>query len=949
MPSKEMTITMRLTSRRLRKRSALLAILAVSALAVTSAAAGAAMRITAFDGRVTANAQGDPYTQAGGHPYEISTFLQFATALDTGSGKQVAVEDVKNIYADLPVGLVGNPKSLPKCSESDLNTSFGAHCPAASQVGYAILDSPGLALPILVGLFNMEPPAGSAAAFGFNLIGTVVHLTASVRAGDQGFTLRIPNIAQTVALNATNLTFWGNPSDPSHDAFRAPAGATLLCGVASIDAPSTDFCFGGGNGAAVGAGNGPLLSLPTNCNAGPAATTVRADSWQHPGQFDTAEWTSHLPPGFPSLPAAYGAPQAVTGCDNLPFKPSIAAQPTTTTSDSPSGLNVDLSFPQDGLDNPDGLATAHLKDATVRLPEGMTVSPSAADGLKGCSDEQIGIGNGNAIDCPDASKIGTVTATTPLLDEQLSGSIYVGTQRSSDPASGDMFRIFLDLANEDRGLNIKLSGKIKADPVTGRLETVFQNNPQLPVSKISLHFKSGPRAPLATPPTCGVKTVDATLSSWGGQVATVSDSFTITGCPASAPLASGFQAGSISPVAGALSPFTLTASRNDGDQELGQINTTLPPGLLGKIAGVPLCDAFHAAAGTCSDASLVGHTTVGAGPGSNPFFLGGKVFLTGPYKGGPYGLSIVVRAVAGPFDLGTVVVRAGIHVDLHTSALSVVSDPLPLILDGVPLRVRTINVAMDRVGFTFNPTSCNAMRVAGQLISPQGGVASVSSHFQLTNCAALPFAPKITFAIGRRGHVAPGRSTPLTVTLTQKAGEAANRRVAVILPINLAAEQGPLQTECTPAQYAADACPAVSRVGTAYAYTPVLAQRLVGPVYFVNVPGQIYPKLAAELSRDGVRVNLEGQITLYKGKRLKTVFETVPDVPISKFVMALVDGKRGPLAVTHNMCTRTRPAVDVAFDAQSGKRVAGQVVLKISGCPKQLKPHPKVLFKSEGH
>jgi hypothetical protein len=845
-------------------------------------------------------------TQAGGHPYSATTRFSLNTFNQRPDGH------MRDIATTLPAGFIGNPEATPKCSREDFDALIGgaAQCPASSQVGLAEIDialgdpGPPSPIPFVAPVYNLVPVPGTTAEFGIPIITVPVHVLAAIdTAGNYRVKVLVNKVSQGLPVTAQRLTLWGVPSDPSHDNER-------FCGGA----------FPTGSPCPVGAPRVPFLTNPTSC-AGPQTSTLSIDSWENPGAFANASYTTSV---------------GVDGCDRVPFDPNLTAQPDTSKAGAPAGLSVDLNLPQSN--DPDGIATAHLRRASVTLPDGMTISPSAADGLQGCSDAQVALTSAADVTCPTASKIGTVEVTTPVLHDHLKGNVYLGTQASDDPASGQMYRIFL--VAKGSGVTIKLPGSIVPDAQTGRLTATFDDNPQLPFSNLHLEFKGGPRAPLSNPPTCGTKTTSYQLTSWSGKTVNGTDSFDVSKdghgapCPASQPLASGFQAGTIDPIAGALTPFTLTASRTDLDQEIGSINASLPQGLLGKIAGIPLCDGFHAAQGTCSDASLVGHTTVGAGAGSNPFFLGGKVFLTGPYKGGPYGLSIVVPAIAGPFNLGDVVTRAAIHVDLHTAALSVTSDPLPTILKGVPLHLRTINVLMDRPGFMFNPTNCTPTTVGGQLISPLGGVANVSNRFQVGECSHLPFAPKITFAIGRKGHVGVGRSTPLTVTLTQKAGEAANKRVAVILPINLAAEQGPLQTECTPAQYAADKCPAASRVGTAYAYTPVLSQRLLGPVYFVNVPGQIYPKLAAELNRDGVKVNLEGQITLYKGNRLKTVFGAVPDVPISKFVMALVDGKRGPLAVTHNMCTAKKPAVDVALDAQSGKRVAGKVALKITGCPK---------------
>lgn len=407
--------------------------------------------------------------------------------------------------------------------------------------------------------------------------------------------------------------------------------------------------------------------------------------------------------------------------------------PASSQASSPSGFTFDLSVPQN--ENPDGLATAHLRKAVVQLPAGIAVSPSAADGLDACAPVNIDVHSSSDPTCPDASKIGTVSIQTPLLADPLQGAIYLATP--NDNPSNTLLAIYL--VAKGSGVVVKLPGSIMADPVTGQLTATFDNNPQLPFSLLHLVFNGGPRAPLTNPPTCGTYTTNTELTAWSGKVVTSTSSFTINQGANGGPCAAqgfspGFSAGTTNPAGGKVSPFTLTFSRGDGDQALKDISVSLPPGLLGYISSATLCPDAAANAGTCVDVSKIGSATTAAGPGSNPFYLPGRVYITGPYRGAPFGLSIVVPAIAGPFNLGTVVVRAAIYVDKHTAALRIASDPLPSILQGIPLQIRSVNINVDRPNFMFNPTSCNPMNISAT-IGSYGGLGAYSrNRFQVGGC-----------------------------------------------------------------------------------------------------------------------------------------------------------------------------------------------------------------------
>jgi hypothetical protein len=685
-----------------------------------------------------------------------------------------------------------------------------------------------------------------------------------------------------------------------------------------------------------------FLTNPTRCTPAGAGleTRVRAVSWDPTSAPVEGSFVSHLPPGYPLAPEDWGAPQGPTGCDDVPFEPSIEVRADTRRPDSPTGLDIDIAFPQDGLVNPLGIATAHLDRAQVTLPDGMTISPASADGLAACSDDQFGIDSRDPVSCPAASKIGTVEAETPLLEERLTGGLYVGEQRSQDPESGEMFRLFMTLESPQRGIRVKLAGRVRADAETGRLETVFDDNPQLPVTKISLRIKGGPRAPLATPPTCGVKTVTSELTAWSGASATPSDSFTVD-CPGQQGFSPSFEAGSTVAVGGAFSPFLARIGRPDGQQFLSGVQVDTPKGLVAKLRGVPLCGSVAAANGGCPEGSRIGTATVGAGAGSNPFYLSGPVYLTTGYKGAPYGLSTQVPVKAGPFDLGTVVVRQAIHIDPETAELSVVSDPLPQIVGGVPARLRSVEVDVDRAGFTVNPTSCAEKRIDATLTSIGGAVHRTSSRFQVGDCQSLGFEPRLAMRLVGRKQRRTGGHPSLRVSLRQPSGQANLNRLRVALPRTLALDPGNANGLCSYEEGLKHdpKCPASSIVGRATAFTPVLNEPLTGPVYFVEnkrrtAQGNLVrtlPTLVIPL-RGEVAINVR-QRSSVSGGRLVSTTTGIPDAPVSRFDLRLNGGRGGILTVTRNARRRFdlckgRQLARVLSRGQNGKRADFGVVVR---------------------
>jgi uncharacterized repeat protein (TIGR01451 family) len=890
--------------------------------------------VDAFDGQVTADAAGAPYTQAGGHPFAASTDIDFNTMTNANPliGPLWPVEPAKDAHVDLPPGFIGNPTAAAKCAAADLANAQGVVaeplCSPASQVGTALVRLNGFGGPSVFGplpVFNVVPPPNVPARFGFNVAGTVVTLNGALRSdSDYGLSVHVDDIPEGLAISGTSLTFWGVPADVSHDAERA--------------CPGQQAPWQGGSSCSTDAPRVSFLRNPTSCTPAGVGlpTTLSIDSWVHPGDFKQATFFTHLPPAYPFPPPDQGPQQGPTGCDNVPFDPSLSATPgTPAKANSPSGFTFDLKLPQNG--DPASIGEADLKRAVVQLPVGVRVSPSSADGLGACTPDEIGLHSLADPSCPGSSKLGSIVIDTPLLDQPLTGSVYLAAPH--DNPFGSLLAIYL--VAKGPGLIVKLPGKVDADPQTGQLTATFDNNPQLPFMSLHLAFDGGPRAALVTPKQCGTYTTHAELTSWSGKTVSSDSSFSVSGdgnggACAPATFSPGFTAGTQNPVAGADSPFLLQLTRGDQDQELSGLTVYTPSGLLGRIANAVLCPAGAANAGTCQDVSKIGDVTVGAGAGSNPFYItNGRAYITGPYKGAPYGLSIVVPAVAGPFDLGDVVVRAAIFVDRATAALRVVSDPLPTILQGIPLDVRDVRVAIDKPHFIVNPTSCAVKHVFGTIASTQGAIAHASSRFQVGDCASLSLAPRLSLTVGARRHTRAGVSTPVTATLTQTRGQANLRSVSVALPGTLDALLPVVNRACDRSAFDAGRCTNATKVGSAVAVTPLLRDPLRGSAYFVKTsPGHL-PNLMVAL-RGQIAIDLKGVVSIPGGRRLATTFNTIPDAPITKFTLRIVSGRNGPVGIATNLCSakgRSTPA-RLGFRGQNGKLVQLSQRVRVIGCSK---------------
>jgi hypothetical protein len=835
---------------------------------------------------------GSEETRAGAHPFGASAEIRFETVprpTFAEPNRRGPAEEPRDIQVRLPAGFVGNPLAAGRCELHEVKTGTlptdRSPCPLHAAVGHMVINGGvSLSQPI----FNMVPERGYPAEFAFSHQSFTFVLYPELRSdGDYGINVTSVNSpANLIRRVRAEFCSWGVVE-------TSPPGSgepTYECRKRS-DAPSDARPF--------------LTMSSTECPAEPPVTMLRVNSWANPGRYLESEFASPL----------------LTNCGTLGFDPSVDIQPTTTVPDAPSGLDVDMAFPQN--DNAEGQAPPALKKAVVTLPEGMSINPSAAGGLTACSDDELMLKSKAPMRCPEASKIGSVTAVSPLLDEPVKGGVYIRSQNSDDPGSGEMFRLALVLENKDRGIDVRLPGQVRVNETTGRIETTFDNNPELPVSSIKLTLKDGPRAPLATPPTCGPKSIDTVLTSWGGQTITRTSTFNVDCTAGLGGFAPAFTAGAVNPVAGVFSPFAVNIAKPDRDSALDGVSLKLPTGLLARVKG--------------NLGTQVGSVQAFAGPGSQPYMLPGTVTLEGAYGDAPYSLRVVVPAKAGPFDLGDVVVRQKVYVDPVTAEVTVVSDPVPTIVKGVPARMQRLDVNVDKPGFMINPTSCAEKEITGTLGSQAGQTAAVKTRFQVGECASLPFKPRLAMALTGKRQVTTGKHPGVKAQVNQTGvGEAGIQKAKVTLPQSLALDPENAQALCEFADGTKPDlekhCPKGSIVGRARATTPLLERDLVGNVYFVkNVrkdpnTGNLIrtlPMIVVAL-RGEIAINLKGESSTTKAGRLVNTFNNVPDAPITKFNLNIAGGKNGILAVTRtrkskiNVCAG-RQIAETEMDGQNGR------------------------------
>jgi hypothetical protein len=890
---------------------------------------------------------GGPATQAGSHPFQLTTSFSLnlrAMPLkylsETSEGQPYAI--TRDLRFNVPPGLIGNPTPLPECNTlvftKQAEKAAGFTCPNNTVVGAAVSGTQSFStveqvpFEIASPLYSLEPSHGEPARFGFLAAGNIpVLLDTSVRTGsDYGVVVTVPDVPSGLPLLVSQVTFWGDPSDPRHDTARGTCLESQEYGFSYI-------ITGGEAACSVSAGE-PFLIMPTAC-AGPLHSVMEADSWAHPGVFESNEYT---------FADNEGRPYGLDGCNRLSFEPSIKVAPDGQEASTPTGITVDEHVPQEAELNPKGVAQSTVRNTMVTLPAGVAINPGGADGLSACSIEQAALDNASEPACPDASKVGTVEVSTPLLPNPLVGAAFLA-QQDANPF-GSLIAMYIEVHDPVSGVRIKVAGEVKPDPVTGQLVSTFDNTPPLPFEDLRLHFFGGSRAPLGTPSLCGSYTTSASIAPWSGNPSAESgSSFEITSgpnhtpCDDPLPFGPELTAGSLNLQAGGFTPFSMTMSREDGNQNLDAIQLKMPPGLLGTLAHVKLCDEAHANAGTCGPESLIGHTVVSVGLGGNPYSVkGGEVFITGPYKGASYGLSVVNPAKAGPFDLGKVVVRAKIEVDPTTAFLTITTDTtgpyqIPQILDGIPLQIKHINVTIDRPEFTINPTNCEPQRITGGLTSSDGSVSALAVPFQVTNCAILKFKPQFTASADGKTSRADG--TSLTAHLdypNTPFGTGANiRYVKVELPKQLPSRLSTLKKACLDSTFQQNPaeCPAASRIGSATATTPVLPVSLAGPAYFVSHGGQKFPELIIVLSGYGTTVYLHGETFINKAGITSSTFRQIPDVPVGTFELKLPQGPDSALAANTNLCTATL-RMPTTFIAQNGRELHQTTPIATTGCTK---------------
>lgn len=848
-------------------------------------------------------------SQAGAHP-DLSTSVELATVPGPG-GAIFADGNVRTLEVQLPPGLQATPAAIPRCSQLAFTEK---ECQPEAQVGWAEVSlslpdgepRPPVGLPV----FNLQPLSEDGppeVGFLSGFIG--VHLSIEVRAGgDYGLNVVDAGISRTLAVNAFDLTVWGVPGDPSHD----PQRFDMKTNEPMVVGPLPRIAF---------------FSNPTSCG-GPLTLRAEATSYQEPNTV--VEAAASLPP--------------IGGCGKVEFRPTLRARPTTDVADSPSGLELDVGIPQN-LD-PDGLATAQLRDAALTLPEGLVVNPAAANGLEACSPEQVA-----SRSCPGASSIGSVEVVTPFFDEPLGGTIFLATPFQNP--FGSLLAVYLSI--QGHGVDLALPGKLAADSETGRLTLTFEENPQLPVEHLKLHIFKGSRALLRTPAICGTYATTSSLTPWSapasGPAAAPEDEYAIVrapgggDCPRSQdalPSSPSFEAGSTAPIAGAFRPFVVNLGREDGAQQFGAVTVTPPPGLLAKLAGVESCPELalslaasragraEEASPSCPAASRVGDVFVEAGAGPEPYVVAASAYLAGPYKGAPFSLAIVAPAVAGPFDLGTAVVRVALYFDPGNAGITARSDPIPSILGGIPLDVRAVSVRLDRSDFTLNPTNCDPASVGGALLPASGAAASLTSRFQVGECGRLRFKPRLTLELAGPAH----RSAhpALTATLRMPKGSANVSKAAIVLPKTEFLDSARIRGVCSRQQSAERRCPAASLYGRAKALSPLLDEPLEGPVYLRGSNHRL-PDLVASL--DGqVHIDLAARVDSVR-QRVRVTFAELPDVPVSKLVLRMRGGSGGLLVNNTAICPE-EPRVAATFVAQNGKRSGSRPRAKVAcAAPRQ--------------
>ena len=899
-------------------------------------------------------------TQAGAHPdVEFSFHLGNRSEVPT----PCACDDARNVTVHLPTGLTANPHAVPQCSIAQFASDL---CPVDSQVGVSEVrvsvaqyagEIDGFTAPV----FNLIPPPEEAGLLGFKTtFDTPVFTVASARTdSDYGLNAIVANIDHFASLVSVKQILWGVPAAPIHDYLRfrpsqSPlpfllgGGVALLCnqnGAKSTEDPTTAYQVCSSDGEEITPGYAGPAGALFNGSPKPEFGPVSSNSPEAPfTQNPTTCGVSSLQTSLNVLAYDEGMTEAsapypaTTDCDQLAFNPSLFARPTATETDTPSGIDIDLKAPS--FESPNAPSPSEIRGTTVTLPPGFTINPNAADGKTSCTEAQARFGTTEEAHCPEFAKVGTVEVHSPVLPGVLPGGVYIG-----EPKPGDRYRLVVTF--NGFGIHVKLPGTVHPDPKTGQVVTEFKELPQFPFEDFDLHFFGSERGILATPTQCGEYPVSTVFEPWDGGLPnqTSTQYFKLESGPGGSacpngprPFSPGFEAASTTTTPGSHTTFTVELTRRDGEQNLSSLTTTTPPGFSATLKGIPYCPeaAIAAAAApgysglaeqanpSCPAASQVGEAIAGAGAGTHPYYAPGKVYLAGPYKGAPLSLVVITPAVSGPYDLGDAVVRVALQINSATAQVAAVSDPLPQILEGIPLRLRSILINLNRPNFSLNPTNCQALATTARVLGSEGATASLSSPFQVANCALLPFGPQLALSLsGVTNHTG---NPALHAVLTTKPGEANIASSAVTLPHTEFLDNAHIQDPCTRVQFAANQCPAGSLLGFAKAETPLLEKPLEGPIYLrANGGERKLPDLVAAL-RGQFEIDLVGRIDSING-RLRTTFETVPDAPVSRFTLTLDGGKRGLLQNSINLCSATERA-NVRLDGQNAKTTDQNPVLK---------------------
>ena len=937
---------------------------------------------------------GAPDTAAGAHPYALEMKLAFNLASEEPTQPGVFTEgDLRDLRIELPRGLIENPGPdiLPKCSAAQFSvprvspyeqSASGESCPEQSQIGVVTLHtSSDGGQTRTFGVFNLTPPPGIAAAFGFAPYGVPVTFTSQLlpsATGEYTITWEAHNFYQSLDLYSLEMTLWGVPWAKGHDGERGnclnetdPSAAWAQCPLGKQKGES-EKCTTKVECEKVYVPPPPFLSLPTYCGT-PLLFTAHADSWQDPI----------------GVSSTYEAP-ALGACETVPFDPQAVGTLTDPRASSPTGFEYVLTNNNEGLLGSIVRAPSQTRTAVVSLPEGVTINPSLGAGLGVCTPAQYAYETAfspQGAGCPNSSKIGEFTVESPLYEGEFTGALYLA-EPDNDPAASapgadnpfhTLFAVYLVAKQPQRGNLIKLAGELVPNLQSGQITATFEGLPQFPYTNLKIFFREGQRAPLVTPSACGTYYTYSSLTPWLGALgefhrkafSTIEAGIGGGPCPEGPvpfhPTATG---GTLNPVAGAYSPFYLHLARNDSEQEITSYSAVLPPGLIANLSGVPFCpDADIAAARSmsgiaeqehpsCPAASEIGQTSTGYGVGSALAYASGKLYLAGPYHGASFSIVAIDPAVVGPFDLGVVIVRSALSIDPYTADASISSagsDPIPHIIDGIPIHLRDIRIYVTRPHFTLNPTSCEPSTLTSTLTGSEAPftntddiTANATVPFQAAGCQTLAFTPG--FKVSTSGKTSRSRGASLSAKLTYPAagiGNDANiKSVKVELPKQLPARLTTLQKACTDAQFEANpaGCPPASIVGHAKAITPILPVPLEGPAYFVSHGGQKFPELIIVLQGYGVTTILQGETFINPEGITSSTFKSIPDVPVGSFELTLPEGPDSALAANQNLCYKTvkqgkhevkqrvKLLMPTTFIGQNGALYKQSTTMSVSGC-----------------